>query len=161
MNHSSDSFSIRPATNEDGPQVRALVFGVLEEYGLASDPANTDADLDDIEQSYAGRGGSFDVLVDTANALVATVGLYPIDETTCELRKMYLLREHRGKGLGERLLLHALERARQIGFSKVTLETASVLTEASALYRKYGFREFQASHLAPRCDQAYYLDLTE
>jgi len=41
----------------------------------------------------------------------------------------------------------------------VTLETASVLTEAIGLYRSYGFVEYQPDHLSSRCDQAFVLQL--
>lgn len=40
------------------------------------------------------------------------------------------------------------------------LETASVLKEAIALYRKFGFREYHPTELCSRCDQAYILDLS-
>ena len=39
------------------------------------------------------------------------------------------------------------------------LETASVLRAAVALYERYGFQRYTPSHLASRCDAAYYLDL--
>ena len=90
---------------------------------------------------------------------LGSVGLYPVDRSTCELRKMYLHSSFRGKGLGRLLLEHALKRAKELGFSRVTLETASVLKEAIALYQSYGFRSYAPDHLAGRCDQAHYLDL--
>ena len=73
----------------------------------------------------------------------------------CELRKMYLHPEERGKGIGKRLLEHALFKAKELGFKKVMLETASELKEAIGLYRKYGFEPFEAEHLSTRCDQAF------
>ena len=41
----------------------------------------------------------------------------------------------------------------------MTLETASVLKEAIALYESYGFVEYEPDHLSARCDQAYFLQL--
>jgi len=150
---------LRRATNLDREKISALVFEVLREYGLSPDPCRTDADLADIASHYHGRGGIFDVLETTDGAVVGSVGLYPIDRSTCELRKMYLHSSFRGKGLGRHLLEHALERVKELGFSRVTLETASVLKEAIALYQSYGFRPYTPDHLAGRCDQAHYLDL--
>ncbi len=151
--------TLRSATNSDCDAVRDLVFQVLGEYGLSPDPETTDADLADIEASYQASGGLFDVLVDDAGGIVGTVGLYPLGGATCELRKMYLHASRRGQGWGRRLLEHALARAKDLGFERVTLETASVLREAIGLYERYGFRKCQVSHLSERCDQAYYLDL--
>ena len=149
----------RPATNADCEQIRDLVFGVLTEYGLKPDPDGIDTDLRDIEQSYFSRGGEFCVLEDANGRIVATCALYHADEATCELRKMYIRPEHRGKGYGKRLLEEALSRARQMGFKTMTLETATVLKEAIALYRSYGFEPYESTHLCWRCDQAYMLEL--
>jgi len=151
---------LREATNADCDAVRELVFAVLAEYGLKSDPGCTDADLSDIEQSYFARGGLFRVLESSESSIVGAYGLYPMANRTCELRKMYLRREWRGQGLGKRLLDDALAQARRLGFARVALETASVLKEAIALYERYGFAPYQPDHLSSRCDQAYLLELT-
>lgn len=135
------------------------MFTVLGEYGLKPDPDGTDADLNDIERSYVARGGTFCVLEEEDGLLVGAYGLYPVEGRTCELRKMYLGRTHRGRGLGRLLLEDALACARELGFATVTLETASVLKEAITLYRRYGFVPCPSDHLAARCDQAYTLEL--
>jgi putative acetyltransferase len=150
---------IRPATHEDRDAIEQLVFGVLEEYGLAPDPNGTDADLRDIQSHYLSLGGTFDVLIDESGRIVGTVGVLPRSPTTCELRKMYLGRSARGQGLGRRLLEHALAQAVQLGFRRMELETASVLREAIGLYERYGFRPYAPKHLVSRCDRAYFLDL--
>lgn len=167
---------LRLATNADCDPVRNMVFAVLAEYGLAPDPGCTDADLRDIERAYLARGGVFYVLEEQDGSIIGSYGLYPIADcglqiadssrkasvqsaVTCELRKMYLHRDHRGKGLGRRLLEHALAEARRLGFRTVTLETASILKEAVRLYERYGFTPYTPAHLSCRCDQAYVLQL--
>ncbi|MCP4607314.1 MAG: GNAT family N-acetyltransferase [Planctomycetes bacterium] len=150
---------LRLANNKDCPKVTELVYGILREYGLKPDPGATDIDLKDIEQSYFERGGSFYVLEEKDEAIIASYGLYLIDKATCELRKMYLHSSYRGKGLGKLLLEDALAKARQIGFKKMTLETASVLKEAISLYKSYGFVEYEPEHMSSRCDQAFMLEL--
>ena len=151
---------LRDATNADCDAVRELVFAVLAEYGLKSDPGRTDADLSDIEQSYRARGGLFRVLESSDGSIIGAYGLYPMEDGTCELRKMYLRHQWRGQGLGRRLLDDALAQARRLGFARVVLETASVLKEAIALYERYGFAPYHPDHLSSRCDQAYLLELT-
>jgi putative acetyltransferase len=153
------NYALRRASNEDRRDIENLVFGVLAEYGLKSDPGSTDADLSDIQGEYFDRGGTFDVLLDEQGRIVGSVGLYRLSSSTCEIRKMYLLAGLRGRGLGRRLLSHALSKARRLGCTRVELETASVLTEAIAIYEHRGFRRFDRAHLAPRCDTAYYLEL--
>ena len=152
--------SLRRASNKDREAITGLVYGVLKEYGLKPDPATTDADLADIERSYFVRGGAFFVLEDQNGSIIGVYGLYPLENQTCELRKMYLHKDYRGKGLGKLLLDSALTQARESGFKRVALETASVLTEAIALYESYGFEKYQPDHMSERCDQAYVLELT-
>ena len=153
------NYTLRPASNEDARHIESLVYGVLAEYDLLPDPCNTDSDLSDIQGRYVGRGGRFDVLIDDHHTIVGSVGLYRINATTCEIRKMYLAAHARGKGWGHKLLNHALSHAKELGCSRIELETASVLKEAIALYERCGFRRFQSDHLSSRCDTAYYLEI--
>lgn len=150
---------LRPARAEDSAACRRLVHGVLAEFGLQPDPAGTDADLDDVMAHYAARGGDFAVLVDEAGALVGTCGLFPVAPGVVELRKMYLLPAWRGHGQGRRLLEWALARARALGFQRMTLETATVLSDAIALYERHGFQRTCAGAHSGRCDLAYARDL--
>lgn len=153
--------SFRPATNGDSHAIRILVFGVLAEYGLRPDPSGTDADLEDIHGSYHCAGGAFDLLVDTNENLLGTVAIRRVSDCECELRKMYLRCEARGKGYGRLLLEQGIEQSKKLGFTRITLETASVLKEAVALYEQWGFRPYKPEHLSPRCDAAYFLNLAE
>jgi len=150
---------LRPANNKDCEKIANLVYGVLKEYNLKPDPEATDADLKDIERSYFERGGTFYVLQKKDGSIIGAYGLYPAEKQTCELRKMYLHGAYRGKGLGKFLMESAMSEARQLGFKRIILETASVLKEAISLYKSYGFVEYQAKHLSSRCDQAYILEL--
>jgi putative acetyltransferase len=164
---------IRSATNADAQAVRELVLGVLGEYGLLAEHEGVDTDLADIEANYIACGGLFDLVFDESaygqpphgrgsvlgEMLIGTVGLYPRGGGVAELRKMYLLKSARGKGLGKMLLERVLGRARGLGFRRLELETSSKLIEAIGLYRKYGFKPFSPDHIACRCDQAYALDL--
>jgi len=161
MSDSTDPFRVRPAANRDLPAIRQIVFGVLREYGLEPDPDGTDADLADVEASYLGRGGVFEVVQQQDGRIVGTVGLFPVNRRRAELRKMYLLPGARGRGLGKRLLERMLDTARRLGFREVLLETNSVLKEAIGLYEKYGFEPIAMEHVAPRCDQVYLLLLEQ
>ena len=91
--------------------------------------------------------------------IVACVGVYRHNSSTCELRKMYCLPAYRGRGYGQQLLDHALAEAKALKFKRVVLETASALKEAIVLYQRYGFTPYEPDHMAERCDQAFELYL--
>jgi putative acetyltransferase len=152
---------IRSATNLDKERVIALVFGVLAEYGLRPEPESKDADLNDIEGNYIRPGGVFELIEDRQGNLLGAFGLYPLDHDTCELRKMYFVPQIRGIGLGRHVLDRAVAHARRLGFKTITLETNSALKEAIRLYTRFGFTPMPVEHPSGRCDQAYFLKLTD
>lgn len=153
-----NAVTMRAATDKDSESIKALVFIVLEEFGLASDSSGIDKDLDAIEVHYHSNRGYFGV-TELDNKIVATVGLANVDNETCELRKMYILPNQRGKGLGRYLLEFSLDKARALGYQRMILETAAPLKSAIAMYKKYGFQPFTPAHLSSRCDQAFELNL--
>ncbi len=149
--------TIQPATAEQQSEIRALIFSILDEYGLEPAPKTTDSDLDDINGFY--EGGIFDLLILDDGAIIGTVGLKPKDGGVAELRKMYLKQKYRGRGFGKRLLKHAIARAKELGFRRIELETASVLEEAISLYEAFGFEPMERPKAENRCDQALALSL--
>ncbi len=153
-----DDFIIRNANNGDGERVRELVFAALYEFGMTPDPGGSDSDIMDIEANYTSRGGIFEVIEDRAGRLLGTAALYPMDEETIELRKMYFAPEFRGRGYGKQMLARMVDTARALGYRRIYLETAAVLETAVHLYTRFGFREARERH-TPRCDRAFVFEL--
>ncbi len=154
------NITFRAANNNDCEQIKLLVYNVLNEYKLVPEPSGTDSDLNDVEQNYFKCGGIFEVLIDENGEIYGTVGLFPIDEKTIELRKMYFKKELRGLGFGKITLKRMILTAKSLGYSQVYLETASVLTEAIGLYEKFGFNPTSEGMHTERCDRAYVLDIS-
>lgn len=160
MERQFSDVKIRAATNSDTDRIKALVFAALHEHGLKPDPEITDADLDDIEGNYLVPGGVFEVIEDEEGKLLGTVGLFCVDEETCELRKMYFAPKLRGRGMGLYILERTIEAARARGFKRMTLETSSVLEKAIRLYTRFGFKPYdRIKHRSIRSDRAYFLEL--
>lgn len=154
-----DCMQFRQADNRDAEAVRKLIFDVLAEYDLLAEHDGVDSDLADLEGNYIKSGGLFEVIEDDDGTLIGTLGLFRKTQDVCELRKMYLLRTARGRGLGKQMMDRAISAARELGFSRIELETAGALVEAIGLYRRYGFEPINPDHLCARCDRAFALDL--
>ncbi|MCH2022901.1 MAG: GNAT family N-acetyltransferase [Saprospiraceae bacterium] len=148
-------YIFEPATNLHKSEIQNLIFSVLIEYGLK--PGTIDRCLEDIEFNYFNNGGFFGIVFNNLGQIIATGGLYKINDKSAEVRKMYIMREFRGKGIGKFILSELIKIAKKNGFSRLELETAAVLTEAISLYKKFGFQIFDSKKLAERCDQAFEL----
>ncbi len=78
-----------------------------------------------------------------SHRLLGGVGIFPtygLPQGTCELVKMYLVPEARGKGLGKSLIERALAFAKNAGYVQVYIETMPELQKAMTVYEKFGFR---------------------
>ncbi|WP_116475203.1 bifunctional helix-turn-helix transcriptional regulator/GNAT family N-acetyltransferase [Zobellella maritima] len=135
---------ITPLQAEHNAALAALIRAVSAEYGLTADRGFSVADpqLDNLFDFYQGKGKGYWVVKDEEGRLLGGTGIGPVAASadTCELQKMYLAANGRGLGLGKRLALHALTRAREMGYRRCYLETTACLGEALALYRGLGFR---------------------
>jgi putative acetyltransferase len=149
---------LRDYQKGDEPEVMNLLKTVLAGYGLKTNPAVTDRDILDIEQSYLQNNGAFQVLTEDKK-IIGSFGIFKMSADVCELRKMYLYKSYHSLGLGKRLMTEAINAAKSLGYTEMVLETNSVLKEAKRLYEKFGFKEYQPDHLSDRCDYAMKLKL--
>jgi N-acetylglutamate synthase-like GNAT family acetyltransferase len=79
-------------------------------------------------------------VVETGSRIVGTFGIESRSEDSTELRRMYLDRDQRNRGLAQRMIGHAEARAREFGFSRMILSTAEIQKAAMAFYAKSGFQ---------------------
>ena len=66
-------------------------------------------------------------------------GFKKFNETTVELKRMFVHPEHRNKGISNSILLELENWAKELGFKNCILETAPKLEIAIALYKKSGY----------------------
>jgi GNAT superfamily N-acetyltransferase len=66
-------------------------------------------------------------------------GVCRFDETRAELKRMYVVPESRGLGLGRLLLVALEEEARRLGYEGIVLETGDRQPEALGLYESAGY----------------------
>jgi len=78
-------------------------------------------------------------LVLLGNQPVGCACLRHYKEGTFELKRMFVQKEHRGKGLSRRILQDLEEWAVSLGYTTILLETGKILKEAHELYRSSGF----------------------
>ena len=151
-------FLIRDWEGGDRTAAADVIKTVLAEYGLGwevSCGGCSDRDAVEVEKYYLETGGEFWV-VERSGQIVGTVGYYPIPRgrEAVEIRKMYLLPEARGYGLGRFLLAQMEQAAAARGFQEAWVETATALKEAVRLYERNGYMA-ETGVETERCDKVY------
>ena len=87
-------------------------------------------------------------------------GLQHVDDTTTEIKRMWISARHRGAGLGKRLLARLEAEGRRAGRSRVVLDTNGVLTQAIAMYRSAGYEAIDRYNDNPYAEHWFAKDLT-
>ncbi|WP_256621570.1 GNAT family N-acetyltransferase [Methanolobus chelungpuianus] len=113
-----------------------MVLGVLEEEGFAYDPVK-DSDLEDIPASYLEDGGAFFIALESGE-LAGTAAVRRTGSDACEIRRVYVRKDLRGRGIGSALFRSALSCA-EGRYGKITLKTDTSLHIAIGMYLGYGF----------------------
>lgn len=75
---------------------------------------------------------------------LACGALRPLNETTAEIRRMYVHRDQRRSGLARAVLAHLERAAIRLGYSELALETGYKQTPAMRLYEACGFQRIAA-----------------
>jgi putative acetyltransferase len=143
----TNPWQIRRLQQSDVHQLLDIISGVRREFGLATRVAAllepNDYALLDV---YRHRRSAYFVAV-MDNHVLGGAGIFPLaneDWGTCELQRMYLVSQHRGRGIGQGLLSVCLEAARSFGFERCYAETVSEMSTAIAFYERNGFRRLAA-----------------
>jgi ribosomal protein S18 acetylase RimI-like enzyme len=127
---------IRPAAAADVSAVRELVRDAYAVYvaRIGREPAPMRSDYDALV-----REGSVTVALDEGS-IVGVLVLRPVRDSLLLENVAVAPREQR-RGIGRALIGFAEERARELGFTKISLYTNARMTENVALYRKLGYVE--------------------
>ena len=74
---------------------------------------------------------------------VAVYVLYPIDDTTIEIKNLAVAEEYHNKGIGQKMLAHADTVAKQLGYTTFIIGTGNCGFGQLYLYQKHGFEMYE------------------
>ena len=83
------------------------------------------------------------------NLVLGTVALLKRGNGTFELTKMAVLPNQRGRKIGQQLMQHCIDFAKQQSFIQLFLYSNTLLENAIYIYRKYGFKEIPVEADSP------------
>jgi GNAT superfamily N-acetyltransferase len=148
---------IKPTSAQHWGEARRLI----EEYAasLHIDLAfqNLAHELVHLASEYAAPGGAFFIAVERC-AYLGCVGLRHFAATDGEIKRMYVTPAARGRGIGRLLATAVTEAGRELGYSRLLLDTLASMTAAVSLYQSLGFRPTTAYRFNPETN-AVFLEL--
>lgn len=116
-------------------------------------------ELADLPGRYAPPEGALLIAV-SGHSVLGCVALRPLSKGVCEMKRLYVRPEYRGTGLGRRLALAIIEKAGELGYSFMRLDTLDRLAAAMHIYETLGFQKIEAYYDNPIPGVVYWeLDL--
>jgi putative acetyltransferase len=121
-------------------EARKLFLEYAQSLGFSLCFQNFDQELAELPGDYSDPAGRL-LLAEFDGQLAGCVALHKLEPGICEMKRLYLRPQFRGKGLGSALMETVIDEARRIGYKHMRLDTVEpVMKDAVALYRKRGFK---------------------
>lgn len=132
----------RSIVPEDNPKIARVIRTVLEEFNAAKPgTVYTDPTTDNLYDLFQLPKSTY-FIAEENGQIIGGCGLFPTEglpEKCTELVKLYLSPAARGKGIGKHLMELCFEKAVELGYNQVYLETLPELHIAVGLYEHLGF----------------------
>ena len=145
-----------PAESEnDIQQVTKLFRAYAESLGFDLSFQDFEKELAELPGEYAPPSGRL-LLAKSKTHTAGCAALRKITSDISEMKRLYVLPEFRGKGIGRQLAEAIIEEARRIGYIYMHLDTAPSMKEAIALYRSLGFKEAEPYRYNPIAGALYF-----
>ena len=139
MNNAGKNKSFEVKECLDTEIIKELFIEYSHIEGAESCFVSFDKELDDLAGFYAG-GALLAGYED--DSPVSCIAVRKIDDKVCEAKRLYIKPEFRGKGYARIMLNAMLDKAKDLGFEKVTFTTKpSVMQIGYGLYKRMGFEE--------------------
>lgn len=137
-----ENFLLRSIQASDNAMLAKIIRKSLEEFN-ANKPGTVyfDDTTDNLSAVFTADKSIYFVAEENG-MILGGAGIYPtanLPEDTCELVKLYLSSNARGKGIGKLLMEQCFAAAKELGYKKIYLETMPELNIAVPLYEKMGF----------------------
>ncbi len=149
------ALEIIAATAADLDTVRTLFRAYQRWLGISLDFQDFDAELADLPGKYAAPTGAL-LLARAAGDVAGVVALRPLEGGLCEMKRLYVLPEFQGRGIGRALAVAIVDAGRRAGYRAMRLDTMARMKAAVALYRGLGFVEIAPYTFNPEPDVIFF-----
>lgn len=143
---------------ENLEEARQLFGEYAASLEISLDFQGFDAELANLPGVYAPPTGCL-LVARWQGAVVGCIALRKLDDGVCEMKRLYTRPAFRGLKIGKALSEAAIQRARELGYSRMRLDTLRSMASARTLYAALGFREIEPYCYNP-IDGAIFMELT-
>ena len=84
------------------------------------------------------------LLAEFSGNYVGCAALRPLESKICEMKRLFVIPQYRRRDIGRTLACSVIDRARQMSFEKMRLDTIESMKAAKKLYHSLNFRAIQA-----------------
>ena len=128
----------------NGPDELAVIRTLFHEYArsleIDLEYQGFTAEVSGLPGAYAPPFGAL-LLARHDDGPAGCVALRRLREEVCEMKRLFVRPQHRGTGLGARLVQSAIETGRALGYAEMWLDTLPSMLGAHRLYESLGFHE--------------------
>ena len=137
--------------------IRALFLEYADSLEISLCFQNFEAELAGLPGKYAPPTGRL-LLAREGNQSVGCAGFRCLEAGICEMKRLYVRPQWRGRGIGQQLAGMLIDAARNAGYSRMRLDTLNTMRSAIELYTSLGFRRIEAYYENPS-DRAVFMEL--
>lgn len=127
-------------TKKDYEDAKILFLEYAESLHLDLCFQNFEKEISDLPAMYSAPAGCLILSCEDGKAF-GCVAVRKFEDGICEMKRLYLPKAHRGRGIGRGLAERIITKAKELGYEKMRLDTLETMTEAISLYKTMGFYE--------------------
>lgn len=164
MTHPPNVVIRPPQTEWEYDEVKSLFIEYADTLGFSLDYQGFQQELDELPLRYAPPTGAL-LIANVDGIIVGTVAMRKFCDGICEMKRLYVKLEYRNQKLidgntienpttkpisiGRALTFRIIQKARELGYERMRLDTVPKMVEAIRLYRSFGFVEIPAYYDTP------------
>jgi len=125
-------------STEELLHIKGLFIEYVNSLGIDLSFQNFNDELSSLPGEYSSPDGAL-LLAEFDGKIAGCIALRKISDKICEMKRLYVRDEYKGKRIGYALIKQIIDKAKNIGYRYMRLDTLPSMKKAICLYRSLGF----------------------